>query len=116
MAADKVYTSACDRFKIDMNASQYESPCATCKFAKKDHQVPEPKSKPPPTKAPAASAVRIPHPLGALNVQTYNLRCLTGSQNPEQVAHVYVHKSTAANIGSTRQAVQHRLLQLQASS
>jgi hypothetical protein len=55
-------------------------------------------------------------PLGALNVQTYNLLCLTGSQNPEQVAHSYVHKSTAANVCSTRQAVQPGSAALQATT
>jgi hypothetical protein len=67
VAADKVYTSACDRFKIDMKAS-FDGPCETCKFVKRNHQAPEPKSKPLPkpplTKAPATSAVRIPFPLG----------------------------------------------------
>jgi hypothetical protein len=67
VAADKVYTSACDRFKIDMKAS-FDGPCETCKFVKRDHQAPEPKSKPLPkpplTKAPATSAVRIPLPSG----------------------------------------------------
>ncbi len=77
-AADKVYTTACDRFKVNLTSTHFDSPCATCGKEKKDHQAPEPKSKPlpkpPPTKAPAASAVRIPHPasLGALNVQTCN--------------------------------------------
>ena len=66
VAARLAYTSACDRFMIDMKASQFDSRCATCKFLKKDHQAPEPKSnplpKPPPATAPAKRAVQIPLP------------------------------------------------------
>jgi hypothetical protein len=96
VAVRLVYASACDRFMIDMNASQFDSPCATCKFAKKDHQATQPKSnplpKPPPATAPAKRAVQIPLPSEGLAkenaVHIVHLRCLTGSQKSERVARI----------------------------